>query len=47
MAWRGNHTIFVEYKGADERAPKNEAAWIAAALHAGVSKNDLLIVRNE
>jgi len=47
MAWRGNHTIFVEYKGADERAPKNEAAWIAAALRAGVSKNDLLLVRNE
>lgn len=47
MAWCGNHTIFVEYKGADERAPKNEAAWIDAALHAGVSKNDLLIVRNE
>jgi hypothetical protein len=47
MAWRGNHTIFVEYKGAAERAPKNEAAWIVAALRAGVSKNDLLLVRNE
>jgi hypothetical protein len=47
MAWRGRHTIFVEYKGADERAPKNESAWISAALRAGVSKNDLLIVRNQ
>ena len=47
MAWRPNHTIFVEYKGAGERAPKKEAAWIAAALRAGVSKNDLLFVRNE
>lgn len=47
MAWRGSHTIFLEYKGADERAPNNEATWIDAALHAGVSGNDLLIVRNE
>ena len=47
MAWRGAHTIFVAYKGAGDRARRTESAWVAAAISAGVSRHDLLIVRNE
>ena len=47
MAWRGAQTVFVEYKGPGDRANRNEAAWIDAALRAGVSENDLLIVSGE
>ena len=44
MAWRGAQTIFVEYRGPAERPNRNSARWIDAALDAGVSPNDLLIV---
>jgi hypothetical protein len=44
MAWRGAHTIFVEYKDPRDRPNRNESRWIAAAISAGVSPNDLLIV---
>lgn len=44
MAWRGAHTIFVEYRGPGERANRNVTRWMDAALAAGVSPNDLLIV---
>jgi hypothetical protein len=47
MAWRGNHTIFVEYIGPGERPKKSERAWIDAALAVGVSANDLLLVAAE
>lgn len=46
MAWRGDQTIFVEYEGPGETRHRNAAAWVAAALDAGVSNNDLLIVTN-
>ena len=44
MAWRDGHTTFVEYKGPGDRRNANERAWIAAALAAGVSEHDLLVV---
>jgi hypothetical protein len=44
IAWRGDHTIFVEYQGPGDRASKSQGAWIDAALAAGVSPNDLLFV---
>jgi hypothetical protein len=44
IAWRGDQTIFVEYKGPGDRSSKSQAAWIEAALAAGVSPNDLLFV---
>jgi hypothetical protein len=47
MAWRGDHIIFVEYVGPHEKAHRNQRAWIDAALAAGVSANDLLIVAAE
>jgi len=47
MAWRDDHIIFVEYHGPDEKMHKNQRAWIDAALAAGVSVNDLLIVAAE
>ncbi|MDB4890062.1 MAG: hypothetical protein JWL61_1917 [Gemmatimonadetes bacterium] len=47
MAWRGDHIIFVEYHGPDETTQRNQRAWIDAALVAGVSVNDLLIVAAE
>ncbi len=47
MAWRGTHTIFVEYAGPDEKPHRNQRHWIDAALTAGVSMNDLLIVAAE
>jgi hypothetical protein len=48
MAWRGDQVIFVEYAGPGEHAhTKNQLRWIDAALVAGVSVNDLLIVAAE
>ena len=47
MAWRGDHIIFVEYAGPGEHAHRNQRAWIDAAISAGVSANDLLIVATE
>jgi hypothetical protein len=48
MAWRGHQIIFVEYAGPGEHAhTKNQLRWIDAALKAGVSVNDLLIVAAE
>lgn len=44
MAWRGAHTIFVDYRGPGERPSRQTGRWIAAAISAGVSPNDLLIV---
>jgi hypothetical protein len=44
MAWRGDHTIFVEYQGPGDRASRSQDAWIEAALAGGVSPNDLLLV---
>lgn len=44
MAWRGAQVIFVEYKGPGDRANRNASRWMDAALDAGVSANDLLIV---
>jgi hypothetical protein len=44
MAWRGGHTIFVEYKGPGDTPNRNAARWVEAALAAGVSPNDLLVV---
>jgi hypothetical protein len=46
MAWRGSQTIFVEYVGPGEGLSKNASRWIQAALDAGVSANDLLIVES-
>jgi len=47
MAWRDGQTIFVEYKGEGDRSNRNESRWIDAALEAGVSEHDLLVVRND
>lgn len=47
MAWRGAHFIFVDYEGPGERPSRNRSRWMDAALRAGVSANDLLIVRRE
>jgi hypothetical protein len=44
MAWRGDHTIFVEYSGQHDHPNKSERAWIDAALASGVSPNDLFVV---
>jgi hypothetical protein len=44
MAWRNGQTIFIEYKGPGDDTKKHESAWVDAALKAGVSENDLLIV---
>jgi hypothetical protein len=44
LAWRGGHTVFVEYRGPGDRRNSNERAWIAAALAAGVSEHDMLVV---
>jgi hypothetical protein len=44
MAWRGAQTIFVEYREPDERPSRSMNRWIDAALTAGVSPNDLLLV---
>lgn len=44
MAWRGAQFVFVEYKGPGDRTSSNQASWIDAALRAGVSENDMIIV---
>ncbi|MEP6732606.1 MAG: hypothetical protein ABJE10_18325 [bacterium] len=44
MAWRADHTIFVDYRLPTERGPKLERAWLDAALDAGVSANDFFVV---
>jgi hypothetical protein len=42
IAWKeGERTRFYEFKGPGDRPNKNEAAWIDAALEAGVSLFDL------
>ena len=47
MAWRDGQSVFVEYKGPGDRSNRNESRWIDAALAAGVSEHDLVVVRNE
>lgn len=48
IAWRGQQTIFVEYAAPGEQSlTKSQHRWIDAALDAGVSANDLLIVAAE
>ncbi len=47
MAWRGAHTVFLEYKGPGDRSNKNEDRWIDAALRAGVAEPDLIIVSRD
>ena len=44
MAWRGAQTIFVNYEAPRETPSRNRDRWIDAALDAGVSPNDLIIV---
>lgn len=44
MAWRGEHFIFLEYKGPGDRPNRNASRWIEAALSVGVSPNDLFVV---
>ncbi len=44
MAWREAQTIFLEYKGPGDRSNRNESRWIDAALSAGVSEHDLILV---
>jgi hypothetical protein len=47
MAWRGAQVIFVEYEGPGDRPNRNAPGWVEAALRAGVSANDLLVVVRE
>ena len=48
MAWRDEQVIFVECAEPGEHTcTKNQHRWIDAALVAGVSANDLLIVAAE
>lgn len=44
MAWRGAHTIFVQYRAGDDVPNRHAPRWIEAALSAGISANDLLLV---
>jgi hypothetical protein len=44
LAWQGERLLFVEYKGAGDRPNANEAAWVQAALSAGVREGELLYV---
>jgi hypothetical protein len=44
MAWKGGQTVFLEYEGPDDRPSRSQAAWIEAALSAGVSEHDLFVV---
>ena len=44
MAWRGEQIIHLEYKGSGDLSNRNEAAWIEAALAAGVPEFDLWFV---
>ena len=44
MAWRDGQTVFVDYEAPGERAGRARAAWMDAALAAGVSEHDMLVV---
>lgn len=44
MAWKGAHTVFLDYEGPDDVPSRNRSRWMKAALGAGVSVNDLLLV---
>lgn len=44
VAWRDDRVIWLEYKGPGDKANKNEALWIEAALLAGVQPTDLVFV---
>ena len=44
MAWRGSQFVFLEYKGPGDRPNRNQPRWIDAALRAGVSEADLLLI---
>ena len=44
MAWRGTHTIFVDYEGPGSEPGRNRTRWMNAAISVGVSPNDMLIV---
>lgn len=44
LAWRDDHVIFLEYKGAGDRPNKNEARWIDAALAEGFDERSLSFV---
>ena len=44
MAWRGAQAIFVDYREPGEGPGRNAARWMDAALDAGVSPADLLVV---
>jgi hypothetical protein len=44
LAWLGSRLLFVEYKGKGDQPNVNEAAWIDAALDAGVLETEMLLV---
>lgn len=44
LAWMGPRLLYVEYKGKGDRPNANEAAWIDAALDAGVLETEMLLV---
>ncbi len=44
LAWMGSCLLLVEYKGKGDRPNANEAAWIDAALDAGVLETEMLLV---
>lgn len=44
VAWKDGRVIWLEYKGPGDRPNANEAAWIDAALRAGVEPTDLFFV---
>ncbi|MFC2015925.1 hypothetical protein ACFLUM_03235 [Chloroflexota bacterium] len=46
LAWREDRLLLAEYKGKGDRPNENEAAWIDAAVRAGVLARDMLFVRH-
>jgi hypothetical protein len=44
MAWRDRQMVFVDYEAPGERPGRTRAAWMDAALTAGISEHDLLLV---
>jgi len=44
MAWRQDRFLFVEYKGAGDKANQNELRWIESALKSGIPESALLFV---
>jgi hypothetical protein len=44
LAWQGSRMLYIEYKGAGDRPNANEAAWVQAAVGAGVRESELLYV---